>query len=112
MGQDKGAARRSASDKLNVERAGKKAKKINQAILGPVGEKAAMAALDAAKGAIKGLSSARKAEQEVRKTVNKRVRTNPTKNLSDAAQFGGKAAKNVINEAQGLAKMVLKGFGN
>jgi hypothetical protein len=112
MGADKGKARRSASSKLNVERAGKKAQTINRAILGPIGEKAAMTGLNSAKNAYRGLQSARKAEQGFRKAVNKRVRTNPTKNLSDAAQFGGKAAKNVINEAQGLAKMVMKGFGN
>jgi hypothetical protein len=112
MGKDKGAARRSASDKLNVERAGKKAKKINQAILGPIGEKAAMTGLNAGKSAYQGFQSARSTAKGIQKTVRERANTKPSKNLSDAAQFGSKAAKNVINEAQGVAKMILKGFGN
>ena len=111
MGADKGKSRRYASNKLNVERAGKKAQTINRAILGPIGEKAAMSGLNNAKAAYQGFQNARSTAKEIKKTVRERVRTNPSKNFSDAAQFGGKAAKNVINEAQGLAKMVMKGFG-
>ena len=108
MGQDKGKARRSASDKLNVERAGKKAKKINQAILGPVGEKAAMAGIEGGRRLFKGINSTQKASQEaLNKTASYIAR-----DVQDMAQFGSKRAKEVVKDVQGLAKMVMKGFGN
>ena len=112
MAQDKGKARRAASNRITNKMADKRANTINRSILGPVGNKAARAYVDAGKTALRGVKTTQRASQNVLNEAYKKARTKPTKNLSDAAQFGGKAAQSIIKEAQGRLKMVMKGFGN
>jgi hypothetical protein len=53
-----------------------------------------------------------KAGANAAKTVARGAAKRTAKDIGNVAQFGGNQAKSVIREAQGLAKMVLKGFGN
>ena len=41
-----------------------------------------------------------------------KVASQVAKDVNNMAQFGSKAAKGVVKDVQGLAKMVMKGFGN
>jgi hypothetical protein len=53
-----------------------------------------------------------KTSAKVAETVAKGAMKRTVKDVQNVAQFSSKGAKGVIREAQGLAKMVMKGFGN
>ena len=107
MGQDKGNARKAlAQQKFNKEtlrRVENKANKINKAILGPVGNQVMRSGIDVAKSAGRGMMASQKASRKV---------FDQARNADKAfGQFGTNVAKNVIKDTQGVAKMIIKGFG-
>lgn len=61
---------------------------------------------------VKAGQASAKAGAKVASTVAKGAAKRTAKDIGNVAQFGSNQAKTVIREAQGLAKMVLKGFGN
>jgi hypothetical protein len=95
-------------EKETLRRAKLKAEKINKTILGPGGYEAAKVGLKVGRRVAKGISSTQRASQEV---LNKTA-SYVARDVKDMAQFGSKRAKEVVKDVQGLAKMVMKGFGN
>lgn len=114
MAEDKGKARKYAQGKTEaykketVRRADRKANTFNQSILGPVGNETAKAGIKAGKTLAKGIGTTQRLSQKALNKTAKQV-AGDVKNM---AQFGSKAAQEVVKDVQGLAKMVMKGFGN
>lgn len=97
MGKDKGKARKSLSPKrANFE------KKVTTIIEKELKSPPPVITHKRTMGIKKGGS----------KSNFDKVASKVAKDVNNMAQFGGKAAKEVVKDVQGLAKMVMKGFGN
>ena len=97
-----------AAQDANSKSADRKANRFNQSIVGPLGNELLKGGYQGAQKVVKGITTTQRMSQKVLDKAASQV----AGDVRNMAQFGSKAAKEVVKDVQGLAKMVMKGFGN
>ena len=108
MATDRQKAMAYRQQKLIAEAAGKKADKFNSAIIGPVG-------YGVLKNGVKGASAVERKLESGQRLGNQVVKAGANDVVQKARlvnQFASQAAKTVVDDVQGVAKMFIKGFGH